>query len=608
MENSKEITAYIREVNTLISSTVKGAEYVNLGPQYSTMSYPDVAESLILHRMSKKWEEPSDRGAEARRKASVDSVFKYDLEGLVKFDPVELSLDPFVRSQLYKTRLAIHEALQSYRFRPENLRMPSGETVKSAAGDVSIVAKLRDPKQWCVTADCFELAATVIYRVPALKACARKLIGVVSREQTRCLYFAFGDRRDVGFMVFRELLLDVVTIVDGSRVETVPKSTESDRVISCEPMLNMIVQSIIEEGLREVIAKQFDIDLQTSQDLHKALISDLSNATIDLKNASNSNWMATIKWLYPNWFVKQLEQSRSPVGKFDGSTHEWNMIAPMGNGFTFGLMTFTLLCAARQFDSFAHVFGDDIIIDADCSSAYIELLEVLGYSINTEKTFLSGPFRESCGGFIYDGDYLSSYEFTWATNVVEANVLVNKVRKLASLNDIPWLRRLSRNLMSVVPSLCKRWAPDLEVIGDFVIYTSHSQFTKLREDPSYNHVRRSFLERKAIVRDLKHRQLDVRNLAVGYRSKIQSDSYRSKPLDNVHPHWAAYYLFSGRCSAPTRRNNDTVNCELEFYEVAKPFPTTEIGGVKLREGNLRNERWLATITLYKENYLKGTIS
>ena len=181
----------------------------------------------------------------------------------------------------------------------------------------------------------------------------------------------------------------------------------------------------------------------------------------------------------------------------------------MGNGFTFGLMTFTLLCAARQYDSFAHVFGDDIIIDGDVAPAFIDLLHVTGWTLNSSKTFLTGPFRESCGGFVHSGVYLDSYKIEWAENIVEACVTVNKVRRLAALHNIPWLRRLAADLLRITPTLCKRWRPEVEITGAYVCYTTDSQFRKLRNDADYNGVRKDFISRRSVRRRIKQSQLQA---------------------------------------------------------------------------------------------------
>lgn len=51
------------------------------------------------------------------------------------------------------------------------------------------------------------------------------------------------------------------------------------------------------------------------------------------------------------------------------------------------------------------VYGDDIICDARVTSIVIELLHLLGFQVNTEKSFVGDhPYRESCGGHFYRGE------------------------------------------------------------------------------------------------------------------------------------------------------------------------------------------------------------
>jgi hypothetical protein len=91
----------------------------------------------------------------------------------------------------------------------------------------------------------------------------------------------------------------------------------------------------------------------------------------------------------------------------------------MGNAFTFPLQTvlFTSLVvgAYRAYGrkiiwpsdatvgNFA-VFGDDIIVHRECYDLVVKLLHYCGFTVNSDKSFNSGPFRESCGT-----DYFSGY-------------------------------------------------------------------------------------------------------------------------------------------------------------------------------------------------------
>lgn len=95
-----------------------------------------------------------------------------------------------------------------------------------------------------------------------------------------------------------------------------------------------------------------------------------------------------------------------------------NMISTMGNGYTFPLETLlfaAVVSAAAKVSSvpllYPHgnrlgnfaVFGDDIIVPPEMVRNVLHLLSLLGFKTNEQKTFVEGPFRESCGRDFYSG-------------------------------------------------------------------------------------------------------------------------------------------------------------------------------------------------------------
>jgi hypothetical protein len=79
----------------------------------------------------------------------------------------------------------------------------------------------------------------------------------------------------------------------------------------------------------------------------------------------------------------------------------------MGNGATFAIesLLFSAACFAVSASDNRHrlcaegwsVYGDDIVIKTEHAEALVLLLSRMGFSLNAEKSFFSGPFRESCG-------------------------------------------------------------------------------------------------------------------------------------------------------------------------------------------------------------------
>lgn len=75
----------------------------------------------------------------------------------------------------------------------------------------------------------------------------------------------------------------------------------------------------------------------------------------------------------------------------------------MGNGYTFTLETAIFAAVARLYSTTSSVYGDDIIVESPAASDVIATLRHLGFYTNPEKTFVDGPFRESCGCDYWNG-------------------------------------------------------------------------------------------------------------------------------------------------------------------------------------------------------------
>jgi len=97
----------------------------------------------------------------------------------------------------------------------------------------------------------------------------------------------------------------------------------------------------------------------------------------------------------------------------------------MGNGFTFELETlifWSLAIAASASElgdecTIQHLkdgtisqYGDDCIVPSSVSSFLIFILEESGFTINREKSFEDGNFRESCGGDFFNGREVNSVQ------------------------------------------------------------------------------------------------------------------------------------------------------------------------------------------------------
>ncbi len=209
----------------------------------------------------------------------------------------------------------------------------------------------------------------------------------------------------------------VTSVVNGNVLFTVPKRSDIDRVACKEPDLNMFTQKGVGAFFRRRLRK-VGIDLNDqSRNNRLARLGSISDqlATIDLSSASDSVCTELVNLLLPTFWFTLLDASRCQVTVIDGSEHRNHMFSSMGNGFTFeleSLLFFTIAKATAYFTGtrgVISVYGDDIICPTDMYHALASVLRYCGFLLNEDKSFYSGPFRESCGGHYYLGDDITPF-------------------------------------------------------------------------------------------------------------------------------------------------------------------------------------------------------
>lgn len=210
-----------------------------------------------------------------------------------------------------------------------------------------------------------------------------------------------------------------VRYVDGNEVTTVPKSTKIDRTIAIEPDVNQFLQRGIGSSIRHRLMARAGINLN-NQDLNQILAFagslDDDLATLDLSSASDSVSTELTLLLMPKKWGELLMAVRSPIGvlrHIPGETKQswvWEKTSSMGNGYTFELESLIFWALARaavyrsgSLERRLGVYGDDIIVPAESAGLLVQLLEFCGFTVNTQKSFTKGPFRESCGKHYYRG-------------------------------------------------------------------------------------------------------------------------------------------------------------------------------------------------------------
>lgn len=489
-------------------------------------------------------------------------------------------------SAWYRVRHKLHSMLASGKhfFRPSGVRFPKGSEFSPTRGHNSLESRL-SASVWTCTHDNFDEFAKVAYAVHGLRKSAkvrysrwhRKHWPCLSRTATdKLLWRKFSeqssrgsiDEKSIGFFIFREKLRVITQFEHGSRFSTVPKNNDKRRPINVECFGNTLTQSVVGEGIRGLLLKEYSIDLDTLSDIHRIKVSRPERwATIDLSNASDSVSVDLCKFLFPEWFFNYLERTRSSmVLGLDGNYHITRKISSMGNGFTFELMTLILTVLCKELDSEATVFGDDITINPEKAGTLIDLLNEVGFVVNEDKSFVDGPFRESCGANFHSVEgYVSSFDFTWPLSMGDCVVLMNKAYVLSLKYDS--FRAFYNALLRVLPKAlhggpCASLDSSLSPRSDRVRH----QGPLTVNFPAF-FITPKFVKDKSVVQDSKI-ALSLQGYGLDptkfflvrgfeFRSSLRSSTIRDL---NNRRHWAKFlmYLESGRVA------KDVVSSEGEW--------------------------------------------
>lgn len=193
-----------------------------------------------------------------------------------------------------------------------------------------------------------------------------------------------------------------IEVKDYNEVAFVPKNAKTDRAIAVEPSINCYLQRGVGVLLRRAL-RRLGVDLIHGQDRNAAFAKrgsiDGSFATIDLSSASDTVSRKLIPYLFPPEWESLLSLLRTPYYKLDGKIKPYHKWSSMGNGYTFELESLIFSACARAVvgDGQFCVYGDDIIVPTEAVEDLASLLDHLGFVLNSEKSFTTGPFRESCG-------------------------------------------------------------------------------------------------------------------------------------------------------------------------------------------------------------------
>lgn len=585
MQSTQKLRAF-QELQFKLQSNILSLNLPTLGPDFASLAFDDCQDALIAHRLVKKLSKIDSSATRALK--SVSDMLEYDINGLTSFTPgKDSSCDPFIKWQIYHVLPRFHEILRNFKIDFTNFNFPSGESLVSARGNVSLYAKLRDKEQWCVTRDCRDYFIKLVYSNLWFKRAAMYHINkhpfYIKHKKAinRYLWSQHKHDKDPAYNIFKVKMIQfLLTIVPGARLATVAKDNIKDRVIEIECMGNMCVQRAIAQTIINLIQFEFGYTLTDAQELHGLLIEDHCNATVDWSNASNSNWISVLRFYFPPRVFNILMDCRSQVVSYQGKYHPLNMIAPMGNGFTFEVMSLFLLTIAREFDSHASVFGDDVIICKDTAPSFIAFMEYHGWVVNETKSFIHGSFRESCGYFHHTEGYLTSYDWWLAEDEVDMMVCINKILILLDHVSNPLLKEYMKefwnNAISLLPVRSYRDISKSKVYQP-VRLVWHKPFGMLESDYSKVDVKHPLqinqrctypLERGVLVPRAFYRRLSK------IAPKPDVDAYKRLKKRYAHSAKELSYKFYDICVVPKR----------DFRDHPHRAPLSDV----------RNRFWLAT--------------
>jgi hypothetical protein len=230
--------------------------------------------------------------------------------------------------------------------------------------------------------------------LPQLKLKMRIFATQRSSAYLKALYRFYG---------FRE---PRISAVHSNRVELVPKNWKTSRTIACEPEGNLPLQLAFDSYAKRRLRK-FGIDLSDqSANRERAKEASVNDdfVTVDFSAASDTISYNTVSLVFPVEWFDYLNRVRTPGYRGVFGDGIYSKFSSMGNGSTFAIETllFAAACNAVGSRNFL-VYGDDVIIEKEFYDDFISLTRFLGFTINVDKSFHQGPFRESCGGDYFNG-------------------------------------------------------------------------------------------------------------------------------------------------------------------------------------------------------------
>lgn len=223
---------------------------------------------------------------------------------------------------------------------------------------------------------------------------------------------------------------------DEVNVVAVNKSFKSSRLIGMEHAHNQTRAFAVSEAMHRSTSlngylKYCDFTNQShSRLLCRIGSTDGSYATIDLSSASDSIREDLFRSVFPQNVIQDCDAARSAYLRIGKQKRTRQMFATSGSGMTYEVESLLFCAICLEAYSYLSAFGerdllppfnigDDIIVDDRAAETTMNLLSLLGFSVNKDKSFWGrqalGYYRESCGAEYLNGIDLSTRYFPRTT-------------------------------------------------------------------------------------------------------------------------------------------------------------------------------------------------
>ena len=395
-----------------------------------------------------------------QRCRETNAVFGQWSSGRFQFRPrVESVL--FLAQRKIATVLGPFPALERL-----GLRFGKGATTLTKKREASVVEKFGAGV--ACSEELFPLAASLLGEMPHLAA----LHSVVDRVDED------GDEWS-----------RVPIVINDGKLEFVPKNANTYRATVTEPPLNGMFQMAVGDYMVRRF-RAFGLDLKDqSANQRLALIGSLTGAlaTLDQKSASDLLALELVFNLLPHEWAHRLAYGRTGHVVYRDQRIRMEKFSSMGNGFTFPLESLIFWALAKAcvevlelnptreepYRSTVSVFGDDVICPTEAVELITEVYSAVGFVLNEDKSFSTGPFRESCGKDYYKGIDIRPY---YQKDLVSPRTLFILHNHYVRCLDYD---RAEGVLNRIHPCL-RIWGPD--GYGDGHLLGDHPMYRKPRHD------------------------------------------------------------------------------------------------------------------------------